>query len=560
MELVRLTWLLAVLYVTAAVAKKDRDFLRRVGRHVAARYDEQSRVHRSPQRSNAWPAVCPEFDSMPSERKFARLRRGHVPFVVRNATRFFDANVRKLADPAFLVEQLGGEQVSVSVFPAREHLPRGMHKSIFPTNASMWYPDLDAGQERELLVNPFRRDMNVAAAVKALWDGEEALAMEQLPLFTEGEQCDLPLSFLKRVLSTVPPLFGSLELSSINLFIGNVFGGRGRHTPLHFDDNDNFLLQLQGRKKVLLFSHADSHNLYSKTMLRTSAVDPSSLEPGEKNRPRLHRRDLGVYEYMERAQPGSPVNPDFEDSDGLTDNFSPVDTHAIDASRFPHFRSAQPLICTIDQGDLLFIPQLVWHDIQSYGEDRETHDGVNAAVNFWFEGDAHFSALYATLMSLVREGHAGVTGEESDSFRHRGNRKFHEARGRLWEYEVGELGAKNVDAVPPVSSRMLRAFALRRAALQKSSAGVPLFSTRHQSAHHNDYWEDPQEIPQLYDNGRWNEVAARRAATFEEGDDNDDDGDDGDGGGNSEVEVGGFGKRREDDEGEERDEGGDDDE
>jgi hypothetical protein len=498
------------LALAPVAAKKDRSSLSRIGRHVAARFDEQHKISRTPGAGSRWPSKCPEFATMPSERTFARLQRGRVPFVVRKASKLFDPNVSKLADPAFLTEHMGDQRVSASMFPRLSEAYR-MHKSIYPTNASRWYPEQPP--DRELLLYPFRKEMSMREAVERLWGGQDVLGLEQSPFFQEGEQPALPLAFLKRVLQKVPPLFGKLELSSINLWLGSVLGGRGRHTPMHFDDNDNFLLLLGGRKKVLMFSYADSHNLYTKTMLRISADDPDALGPRDDNRPLASEAAAMLRAFDVAEGTAKDTQPEDAEGGGLTDNFSPVNTQRPDAGRFPHFRAAQPLVCTIDAGDMLFMPQLTWHDIQSYGSDPSTHDGVNIALNFWFEADAHFSVLYHSLMSMVREGHAGVTGEEAGARAERGAPQFHRRAGRVWEFEEGELGAKNGDMQPSRTASERRGMALRRA--RSGGAGISLSESR-QAGWDDDFWgSNYQEIPSLFLDGKWNPVAEARASEFQ---------------------------------------------
>ena len=547
---------------TTTAAEERRSFLRRVGRHAAARFDEQRKIARAPRGGSRWPSKCPEFvAAMPSARAFARLQRGRVPFVVRRASELFDPEVAKLADPAFLSAQpgLGDARVDASVFPRRRssegaagstgggHRGGGGHKSTFPVNASRWFPRQPA--ERELLLQPFSLEMSMREAVARLWGnrssqdddddgggggGDYAIGLEQASFFQEGDPPELPLSALRRVLRWVPPLFGQLgDLAAVNLWLGRVDGGRGKHTPLHVDGADNFLLVLGGRKKVLMFSYADSHNLYAKTMLRVGAEDPrkrNSSDGGSRPLAADAAEALLAYDVAVGAAEDDDAREEDADAraerekeeDGgglLADNFAPVDTQRPDAGRFPHFRAAQPLVCTLDAGDMLYMPQLTWHDIQSYGPDPATHDGVSAALNFWFEGDAHFNVLYHSLMSLVREGHAGVTGDEASARRQRGDPHFHRRAGRVWEFEEGELGAKNGDRqpVPPASVRRGMA---RAQAVASGGARISLFESR-QAGWDYRYWgsNDPpaaptEPRPHLFRGGKWNPAAEARANEF----------------------------------------------
>lgn len=60
---------------------------------------------------------------------------------------------------------------------------------------------------------------------------------------------------------------------------------------------------------------------------------------------------------------------------------SPVDILNPDYNRFPKFKEAQALNCTINEGDVLFMPSFWWHEVQSYPSE---HEPRNLAVNFWW--------------------------------------------------------------------------------------------------------------------------------------------------------------------------------
>lgn len=61
---------------------------------------------------------------------------------------------------------------------------------------------------------------------------------------------------------------------------------------------------------------------------------------------------------------------------------SPVDISKIDFERFPEFSSTLPLNCTIDEGEVLFMPSYWWHEVQSFPNVTAKR---NLAVNFWYE-------------------------------------------------------------------------------------------------------------------------------------------------------------------------------
>ena len=48
--------------------------------------------------------------------------------------------------------------------------------------------------------------------------------------------------------------------------------------------------------------------------------------------------------------------------------------------RFPRFAEARPVNCTIDEGDILFMPSFWWHEVYSWPNEQEKR---NLAVNYW---------------------------------------------------------------------------------------------------------------------------------------------------------------------------------
>ena len=75
---------------------------------------------------------------------------------------------------------------------------------------------------------------------------------------------------------------------------------------------------------------------------------------------------------------------------------SPVDILKPDYNRFPKFKEAQALNCTINEGDVLFMPSFWWHEVQSYPSENEPR---NLAVNFWWVFFAFLGFVSAALSS-----------------------------------------------------------------------------------------------------------------------------------------------------------------
>ncbi len=100
---------------------------------------------------------------------------------------------------------------------------------------------------------------------------------------------------------------------------------KNAYTRLHYDLGHNFLAQIVGQKKFILYS-PNLSNLYPYPTNGASQVD---IE-----------------------------NPDYV--------------------KFPNFRYAQPVICNLKAGEILYIPSCWWHQVYS-------EDNINISINFFWK-------------------------------------------------------------------------------------------------------------------------------------------------------------------------------
>lgn len=121
----------------------------------------------------------------------------------------------------------------------------------------------------------------------------------------------------------VPPLdLLSGEASAPHFWLG----GAGLVTPLHWDNLHNLYGQVRGRKRFTLFAPVERDNLYP--------YPPTAL-----------------YSHISYADPEQD-------------------------ERWPRLRDAERLGCTLDPGDLLFLPAFWWHHVRSLE--------LAISVNYWW--------------------------------------------------------------------------------------------------------------------------------------------------------------------------------
>ncbi|KAF7728447.1 JmjC domain-containing protein 7 [Apophysomyces ossiformis] len=84
----------------------------------------------------------------------------------------------------------------------------------------------------------------------------------------------------------------------------------------------------------------------------------------------------------------------------------PVDPLHPDLERFPRFKHAHPIIVTVKEGDMLYLPALWFHQVLQQGEN-----GV-IAINYWYDMD--YSNTIFPSMGLFRGLVAGVMDGQSD--------------------------------------------------------------------------------------------------------------------------------------------------
>lgn len=135
-------------------------------------------------------------------------------------------------------------------------------------------------------------------------------------------------------------LDASKHVSLVNFW----FGGQGCKSPLHFDFEDNFLVQISGRKRVTLFPPTEDDNLYPATGCKLP-----------------HCSRVNIFAPEQQIE--------------LT---------------FPLYSQAKlrKTQVTLEPGNILFIPRGWWHAVESLD--------VSISVNFWWSG------IFRRIFSIIQ--------------------------------------------------------------------------------------------------------------------------------------------------------------
>lgn len=161
--------------------------------------------------------------------------------------------------------------------------------------------------------------------------------------------------FLFNIFNHVPELRKDYKVHTImdgfiKEFPFTFFGGEGAKVPLHYDiDMSNvFLSQFEGRKKVVLFSHEQSRQLYHLPFTVASYVDVD--------------------------------NPDYE--------------------KFPALRGLKGYQCILEPGDTLFIPSGYWHYITYLDAGFSMNQRSNDSIATRLKGAMNIATHYVVDKSL----------------------------------------------------------------------------------------------------------------------------------------------------------------
>lgn len=288
----------------------------------------------------------PYLDGPPEPLDFYRDWIGpNKPCIIRNALSHWPALSRWTTD--YLRRAVGSKVVTVAVTPDG-------------------YADAVRG---ERFVLPEERQLPLAAVLDVL-EGEVQTGSS---VFYVQKQCS-------NLLEELPELVDDLEthLDWMSTALGKLpdavnfwLGDSRAVTSLHKDHYENLYCVISGQKDFILLPPTDR-----------PFIPYGRYQPAE-----YRQRDDGVFEVVDRS-----------DSEKVP--WIPLDPLRPDLQRYPQYRGARPLRCSVKAGEILYLPSLWFHHVQ------QSHGCT--AVNFWYDMEYDIKYNYYQLLESLSDVTASV--------------------------------------------------------------------------------------------------------------------------------------------------------
>ncbi|KAH6625470.1 cupin-like domain-containing protein [Boeremia exigua] len=315
------------------------------------------------------PSTIDTLYSDPSPLEFMRYVARNRPFVIKNSAA--DWKARQHWTAAYLKRAMAGHSVNVSLTPHGNadsvvSLPGGGHVFAKPHEATEDFAAvIDAISAQGLqstTETPAPRHIRYAQTQN------DNLRDEYAPLLA-----DVPPSipFAHVALDRAP--------DAINLWLGSA----ASRTALHKDAYENLYAQILGRKHFVLLPPSDAACVGERGVLA------GTYAPRDPEREGAGELVLKVDE-PEAYVPCALWDPE---------------TPEVNATKYSSL--ARPIRVTLEEGDVMYLPALWYHQVRQSCDD----EGLCCAVNYWYDID--FAGGFWSTAGFVRA--VGVLGEEGGS-------------------------------------------------------------------------------------------------------------------------------------------------
>lgn len=283
----------------------------------------------------------PYLDGPPEPLQFHRdWIAPNKPCIIRNAFSHWPALSKW--SPDYLREKVGSKVISVAV------TPNG-------------YADAVNGDR---FVMPEERQMSFSSVLDII----EGKVDKGGGVFYVQKQCSNLLQELPELTADVQPHIAwmSTALGKLPDAVNFWLGEANAITSMHKDHYENLYCVVSGEKHFVLIPPTD------RPFIPYGLFQPAIY----------HQRDDGEFEVIDQSDsemvpwiPLDPLNPDLE--------------------RYPQYRRARPLHCSVKAGEMLYLPSLWFHHVQ------QSHGCI--AVNFWYDMDYDIKYNYFQLLEALCE-------------------------------------------------------------------------------------------------------------------------------------------------------------
>lgn len=271
------------------------------------------------------------------------------PVVITNASSMWNAS--RLWTNQYLVERYGNKSVHIKLSPTSDY--EGIESGELWENFDLFRIPSEVRSQLEfpdlVVPRPATTNMKFAEYIE-LMENIAGKKVDNISAYLEYSSIRQYFPELEDDISEMTFIESNLKLKHLNIWLsdGNTLG------KLHFDPFDNFLCMIDGRKELVLFEPHNNHMLYE------SHIPEAEFSV-----------DLKGYRFRRKK---------LLESTSMV--MSPFDIRKPDFQKFPAFGESMPLNCTIDEGDVLFMPAFWWHEVQSFPSKTRKR---NLAVNYWYE-------------------------------------------------------------------------------------------------------------------------------------------------------------------------------
>lgn len=283
----------------------------------------------------------PYLDGPPESLQFHRdWIAPNKPCIIRNAFSHWPALAKW--SPDYLRQKVGSKVISVAV------TPNG-------------YADAVNGDR---FVMPEESQMSFSSVLDII----EGKVDKGGGVFYVQRQCSNLLQELPELTADVEPHIAwmSTALGKLPDAVNFWLGEANAITSMHKDHYENLYCVVSGEKHFTLMPPTD------RPFIPYGLYQPAVY----------HQRDDGEFEVIDQSDsemvpwiPLDPLNPDLE--------------------RYPQYRRARPLHCSVKSGEMLYLPSLWFHHVQ------QSHGCI--AVNFWYDMDYDIKYNYFQLLEALCE-------------------------------------------------------------------------------------------------------------------------------------------------------------